>query len=169
MLSLLVGIGGAHPQRSCPQGRGWAWDSPSLLPRPPGLLLGCGDAELDPGVLLLLVVAWGVARRAFGGLQPSRGPVPSPRSRCPQLQRGWGRWALPLGCPRCSRRASPATPGRSCLELHLGVSSGLSQFSGQPHGGRGCHFRARAVAPARGSAGGTFGPIPTKGTQTSGK
>lgn len=115
MLSLLVGIGGAHPQRSCPQGRGWAWDSPSLLPRPPGLLLGCGDAELDPGVLLLLLVAWGVARRAFGGLQPSRGPVPSPRSRCPQLQRGWGRWALPLGCPRCSRRASPATPGRSCL------------------------------------------------------
>lgn len=137
MLSLLVGIGGAHPQRSCPQGRGWAWDSPSLLPA------GARCLPLGP-----------VARSSSGA---------GGDGRCP--------WAA-LAAAGGHRQPRPAAPVCSHPAPPWGVLRTQPVLRPAPRrSGVSLQGQGSAVAPARGSgsAGGTFGPIPTKGTQTSGK
>lgn len=117
-------------------------------------------------------VAWGVARRGFGGCSPRGGPgaftfLPSPAA--PRREAGAERSCLLPGGheprPALSVSSSPA-PSWGVLRTQPVLRPAPRRL--------GCLFRARAgsgrgsaVAPARGGArvgaGVTFGPIPSKG------
>lgn len=90
----------------------------------------------------------GCSQEGFWGAAAQQGPGAFPSVPLPAAPAGLGAKGAAPGLPSLQQEgiASHARPLLFArAQLHLGVSSGLSQFSGQPHGGRGCHFRARAA------------------------